>query len=240
MIIAFEGIDGSGKTTQAKLLEDYLYKEYLYIRGDYLTQFEEDRFKKITIIHEPGGSYISKVCHQILNNNWNIDPLTELFLFSASRSAMFDYIKGTSGYSPNTESLDSCYIFDRYIFSTHAYQMVGNKIDETFLKNVLYNTVKSEGYPTFTIYLRLSKEDYLERFKEHPQCDNLGMKAHANATNIINNYDKIISKIPSDDKIIVDATDTIDNIQGLIRHHVSKKISDLAYKARKARGFYEK
>ena len=77
--ITFEGIEGSGKTTQIKLLYKYLKK----------------KTKKVYLTREPGGTKISEKIRSLvikdLSNNTN--PLTELFLLFAARAEHFDLIK---------------------------------------------------------------------------------------------------------------------------------------------------
>jgi dTMP kinase len=72
MFITFEGIDYSGKSTQAKLLHEY---------------FRKNKVKSI-LVREPGGAKISEKIRKILLDREHLEmlPLTEFFLFSASRA----------------------------------------------------------------------------------------------------------------------------------------------------------
>ena len=74
MFITFEGIDFCGKTTQVKLLNDYLIAQG----------------KTTKIIREPGGTEISEKIRDILldkkNNKMTME--TEFLLFSASRAQL--------------------------------------------------------------------------------------------------------------------------------------------------------
>ena len=74
--IVFEGLDGSGKTTQVKLLASSLKK----IKKDFL------------LTREPGGTNISEQIRNILvqKNNNKISPNTELLLIYAAR---YEHIK---------------------------------------------------------------------------------------------------------------------------------------------------
>ena len=71
MFITFEGIDLSGKSTQAKLLYDFLLSKN----------------KKSVLLREPGGTKISEKVRDILldKKNSNMFPMTEFLLFSSAR-----------------------------------------------------------------------------------------------------------------------------------------------------------
>ena len=71
MFITFEGIDLAGKSTQTKLLQEYLIKKN----------------KRVKVVREPGGTYISEKIRDILldRTNKGMFPMTEFLLFSASR-----------------------------------------------------------------------------------------------------------------------------------------------------------
>ena len=71
MFITFEGIDLAGKSTQTKLLQEYLIKKN----------------NKVKVVREPGGTYISEKIRDILldRTNKGMFPMTEFLLFSASR-----------------------------------------------------------------------------------------------------------------------------------------------------------
>src|SRR3970040_79231 len=74
MFITFEGIDYSGKSTQARLLHEYLLNKKL----------------KSILLREPGGTKISEKVREILLDKEHLEmtPLTEFLLFSASRSQL--------------------------------------------------------------------------------------------------------------------------------------------------------
>ena len=74
MFITFEGLDFSGKSTQAKLLHEYLGSKKI----------------KSILLREPGGTTISEKVREIILDREHIEmtPLTEFMLFSASRSQL--------------------------------------------------------------------------------------------------------------------------------------------------------
>ncbi len=104
MFITFEGIDGSGKSTQIANLKK---------------AFEQEG-AKVEVFRDPGGPEVSeKVRDILLNPNYDIDPVTELLLFSSARSQLVA--------EKVLPALDkgSIVILDRFYDSTTAYQGYG-------------------------------------------------------------------------------------------------------------------
>ena len=112
-LITFEGIDGSGKSTQIKLISEILHKNNI------------DNI----VIREPGGTEISeKIRAILLDNNNTISKYTEALLFLSSRSQLVNEV-----IKPALNR--GCYILcDRYIDSTIAYQGYGRGIDLSQIK----------------------------------------------------------------------------------------------------------
>jgi dTMP kinase len=71
MFITFEGIDGSGKSTQIDLLENHFVK----------------RGYSVLKLREPGGTVFSEAIRELLlSKEFEIESITELLLFDAARS----------------------------------------------------------------------------------------------------------------------------------------------------------
>ena len=140
-LITFEGIDGSGKSTQIKLISDILHKNNI------------DNI----VIREPGGTEISEKIRDILLDNDNtISKYTEALLFLSSRSQLVNEVI--------KPALDrGCYILcDRYIDSTIAYQGYGRGIDLSQIK-VLNNLAIESIYPDITFILDINVNTSLSR-----------------------------------------------------------------------------
>lgn len=98
MFVTFEGIDRSGKTTQAKLLADALGDEALLVR-------------------EPGGTPAAERIREIVKDPAvELSPIAETLLFGAARADLLDRVV-----RPALED-GKTVISDRYIDSTVAYQ----------------------------------------------------------------------------------------------------------------------
>ena len=115
MFIVFEGIDGSGKTTQAELL------------AEKLTSIQQSNI----IIREPGGTPLGESIRKELKSNPNLDPVTQLFLFSACRTELVKDV-----INPNLEE-GHIVICDRYIFSTIAYQGHAEGLNIAYIENMI-------------------------------------------------------------------------------------------------------
>lgn len=134
LFITFEGTEGCGKSTQAKLLEKYL----------------KGLGKKVVSSLEPGGTKTGKQVRNILLSTQ--EPLSsnaELFLFAADRAQhVHEVIR------PALES-GAVVICDRFTDSTAAYQIGGRKLPEELVRYL--NAVSSGGLmPDITFLLDLS------------------------------------------------------------------------------------
>ncbi len=141
MYIAFEGIEGSGKSLQIKLLENF---------------FKQNRYKYI-ITKEPGSTAIGKQIRKILlsSKNSKISILTELFLYFADRAQHYEEIIITN-YGKRI------IISDRSMYSTFAYQGYGRGIDIDILKK-LNKIATKEIEPDLVILLDCPVEIGLKR-----------------------------------------------------------------------------
>ncbi len=142
LFITFEGLEGCGKTTQAKMLFDFLIK------------------KRIPSIYtkEPGGTKIGDKIRKILldQKNDGMDYKTEMLLFLASRAENVRLI-----ILPALEE-GKVVISDRFYDSTTAYQGYGRVIDLKIIKH-LNNLVVGKAIPDLTFILDIDPYEGLRR-----------------------------------------------------------------------------
>jgi dTMP kinase len=124
MFLTFEGVDCSGKTTQAAMLVEAL------------------RARSGTIVHfirEPGGTAISERLREILLDRSNLElaELTELFLFSASRAQLVAQVILPA------LARGEIVVCDRFHDSTTAYQGYGRGLDLDAVRRI--NAVATAG-----------------------------------------------------------------------------------------------
>ncbi len=144
LFITFEGIEGSGKTVQAKILN-----EFLNLRG-----------RDSVLTREPGGSPIGDDIRKILldSNNVGMDPATELFLYEASRAQHVKHV-----IRPALEA-GKIVLCDRFTDATVAYQGYGRQIDLDMIQRM--NSQATGGLvPNLTLLLDCPVEIGLERAK---------------------------------------------------------------------------
>ena len=113
MLITFEGIDGSGKSTQAERLVKRL----------------EQEGRRTLLVREPGGTALSEeVRTLLLDDALHIEPMAELLLFSAARSQLV-----AERMRPALER-GRIVVCDRFYDSTTAYQGGGRGLDVAWLR----------------------------------------------------------------------------------------------------------
>lgn len=192
MLITFEGIDGSGKSTQISLL-----KEKITESG-----------KRVEVLREPGGTDISELIRgMLLNPEIEIDPITELLLFSSARSQLI-----AEKVKPLLKK-DAVVILDRFYDSTTAYQGYGRgslPIDQVHQ----INRVASHGIaPDVTFYLRLSLEESFER-TAHMQKDRMEQSGIEFFQNVIKGFDELANT--EERFITIDASEKVEDVHSAI------------------------
>lgn len=116
LLITFEGLEGAGKSTQAERLCEHLKTEGY----------------PVSLVREPGGSPVGEAIRTLLADPSYKDmtPLTELLLFSASRSQLVEqFIRPQLGEG-------TIVICDRFIDATLAYQGFGRGVHHTQIREV--------------------------------------------------------------------------------------------------------
>ena len=181
ILISFEGIEGTGKTIQSRLLSEYLVKKGY----------------TVVLTEEPGGTHIGLKIRDLLLSveHKEMTPITELLLYNASRAqhikeVILPALKG-----------GSFVITDRFTDSTVAYQGYGRRIDLSLID--LMEKIVTEGLkPDITLVLDLDVQTGLMRNKGINKTDRLELEDLEFHRRVRDGYLEIAAKDPGRIKLI--------------------------------------
>jgi dTMP kinase len=200
VFISFEGIEGTGKSTQARMAAEYL------------------RGKGCEVIQtmEPGGTKISLTIRELLLSpeNKEMDPVTELLLYNAAR---VQHIREVI--APALEK-GAVVITDRFSDSTVAYQGHARGIDLKLIDSL--DKIATGGLrPDITILLNIDAETGLARNKALNKRDRLELEDISFHEKVRKGFIQIAAREPERVKI-VDSSEGLKEVHG----NVMKIISD--------------
>ncbi len=204
--IVFEGIEGSGKSYQAKKLYQKLRKI----------------IKKIILTREPGGTKSAEIIRSIIlkdyfekNKKIKFDKYTDTLLYMAARN---EHLKNKIIPAIKNKKIIIC---DRFIDSTLAYQVYGKKVSLKFINNI-HKQILGKIKPNLTFILKVRKRSFLNRLKKRKiknRYDNFPVKFYIKAQNAFlkisrnrNNY------------IVLDSSENTPDLQKKIFQIVKKKV----------------
>jgi len=203
-LITIEGCEGSGKSTQAKLLKQYL----------------ESKNLKVVLTREPGGSKTAEQIRNILlSPQSTISSICELMLYEAARSQHFQEI-----IKPN---LNKGYIVicDRFTDSTIAYQGYGRKLDIKMIEKL--NSIATEQKkPDLTVYLDINpvlgiKKAKITQGKDFKNGDRIERESLNFHSNVRKGFLELSKKYPNRIKK-VKTSSVISKTQSLINKEIDK------------------
>ena len=166
--IVFEGIEGSGKSYQARKLYNKLKRKN----------------KNIIITREPGGTRGAEIIRKIIlkdyfekNKRIKFDKYTDTLLYLAARN---EHLKNKIIPALKRKKIIIC---DRFVDSTLAYQVFGKKVNLNFINNIhkiILNGVKPNLTFLLIVNSKSSKKRLLKR-KTKNRYDNFPVKFYRNA-----------------------------------------------------------
>lgn len=203
MFITFEGMDGSGKSTQIRLLAEKLTalgREPLTIR-------------------EPGGTHLSEEIRQVLlaHRKGSVSLTAEVLLFFAARAQLVDEV-----ILPRLEKGDIV-IADRFVESSFAYQGYGKGMEMGFLKT-LARQVTRNLVPDVTFYLDINLEGSLSRQDSRGTRDRLESMDPETWNRIRDGYHDLIQAHP-ERWVVINAGDTVGHIHHQIWTELEHRLS---------------
>lgn len=200
LFIVFEGLDGSGKSTQQQLLNDKL------------------QFDKISSIsfREPGSTVIGEKIVKILQSDQKISPLSELLLFYVSRSAIIE-----EKIKPALANYDVV-ICDRYFYSSIAYQGYGREMNIDFINQINDEVVKNI-IPDLIFYMDINWEEKKKR-KGINVNDRFEKEDRVFHEKVRSGY-KSMARKDSDKWKIIDAEEDVERISSYIYETVKYNLN---------------
>ena len=198
-IIAFEGIEGSGKSHHISKVSKYLKEKNInYIK-----------------IREPGGNVNSeKIRKLILNNKSDFNQNTDLLLYMAARSENIDLIKNSYK--------KKIILIDRFTDSTIAYQHYGMGVDINLIKTLNKYLLKNIEVD-FTFLNIVNKKNLRERLKKRKSLNRYDRFNMTFYNKVQNGFMKL-SKLKKNKYELINSNLDIKNNEKLILNIIDKLI----------------
>ena len=195
MFVTFEGIDGSGKSTQAQLLRDVL----------------AERGEDVVLVREPGGTPLGEEIRSLLLRGPQMTPWAETALFAAARVELVEHV-----IRPALER-GTHVVCDRYLDSSLAYQGIarGLGLDRVLELNL---SLVGDLLPERTFVLEISPDEALRRLPRAK--DRLEREGDAFMAEVAQGYAELAARYP--ERItLLDGTAPVDELARLVREELS-------------------
>ena len=195
MFVSLEGIDGSGKSTQARLLVEALGEDTVAIR-------------------EPGGTEAAERIRELLADpGVELEPLAELMLFLAARADLTERV-----IRPALEA-GRRVVADRFSDSSVAYQGAARGLGVGEVIGLC--EIATDGlWPDLTLLLRLDPETGFGRADGEDRFEQEGL---ALQRGVAEAYEEI-AIIASDRVVVIDATGTVEEVHERVMEAVNERL----------------
>ena len=203
LFLTIEGTDGAGKTTQIKLLEEYL----------------KDKGYNVICTREPGGTPISEKIREIIidKNNSEMTGVTEALLYAASRAQHTSQV-----ILPALN--DGCIVIsDRYLDSSIVYQGFARGMGEKLIKGINKYAV-GDLEPDITFFLRLKPNDSIDRKERQTELDRIESEKASFHQRVYDGYVRL-SKRHKDRIRVIDALGSIEEIHNRIVRDIEELLT---------------
>ena len=204
--IVFEGIEGSGKSYQSKILFKKI-KRFV---------------KKVILTREPGGTKSAEIIRKIIlkdyfekNKKIKFDKYTDTLLYLAARN---EHVKNRILPALKSKKLIIC---DRFTDSTIAYQVYGKKVSIKFIETI-HKKILKKIKPDLIFILKVKKQSFINRLKKRKtrnRYDNFPVKFYLRAQNAflkLSRYKK--------NYIVLDSSKNTKELEKIIFNIVKKRL----------------
>ena len=201
MFISFEGIEGSGKSTQIELIEELIRAKGYQVKK----------------LREPGTTELGEKIRNIFleKTTETVDPITEAFLLYASRKHL------DQNFLRQNLNEGAIVIADRYADATLAYQSYGKGLDHNFVK--LIHDSSQLLSPDLTFYMDISAELSRERISDR-EMDRMESESIDFFKKVREGYLQIAHDNP-ERVVVLDANKTVDQLHESIKKIISNKLN---------------
>lgn len=196
LFVTLEGPDGSGKSTQGRLLAAWLREQAI----------------PLVVTREPGGTRIGEKVRDVLHDRQHLEMAAhaEILLYSASRAQLVAEVICPA------LAAGQVVLCDRYADSTYAYQGYGRGLDLADLRAI--TEFATQGLtPDLTLYFDLPPEVGLQRREQAGQeMNRLDLEALDFHRRVRTGYRELMARDPARWRV-VDATRSIAEVQATVR-----------------------
>jgi len=195
VFVALEGGEGAGKSTQARLLRDWL----------------EDAGREVVLTFEPGDTLTGRRIREIVLSpeTGKLDDRTEALLYAADKAEHVATVVW-----PALER-DAVVVTDRYVDSTLAYQGAGRAIPVSELEQIA-RWATGDLRPHLTVLLDLAPEQGMTRFEGRDRIEGESLEFHCRVRDAFQH----LAESDATRYLVVDATLPAEEIAARIRTRV--------------------
>ena len=201
LFVCFEGGEGAGKSTQSRLLHDWLVAQG----------------RTVLLTFEPGDTPVGKELRRIVLDpaTGDLSDRTEALLYAADKAEHVDHVVLPA------LARDEVVITDRYVDSTLAYQGAGRTLDVAEVEAVA-RWATGDLRPHLTVVLDLAPEAGLGRFDERDRIEGQSLEFHQR---VRQGFLDLAAADP-DHYVVLDARAPIEEIAAAIRARVEPLLGD--------------
>lgn len=203
--IVVEGLDGTGKTTQIKILADYI----------------KSKGKEVEITAEPTAHPTGKLIRRVLSGEVHSDPWSLAALFLSDRIIHNTASDGIEKMLSDGKTV----ISDRYYYSTFAYQ--GHETDLLWTMDMHFSCPEIRK-PDLVLFLTMAPEKCVERIRANRPDEAIEIYENTESlTKISRQFDTVFEKLKDRENIVyVDASGTVEEVSARLFEAYDKYLGE--------------